>query len=135
MILTIDTFAWLEVIRGTPAGATVRSKIQEAEEALTPSIVLAELAGALHRNGLSDDLIAQELVAIRETSQILPIEANVSIAAAHALDEHRSRAKHRRIAVPGIVDALILATAREQNAGLLTGDPHFQDFPETIWVQ
>jgi len=135
LILTIDTFAWLEVIRGTPAGATAQSAMLGAEESLTPSIVLAEVAGACHRTGLTDDQVAQELAAIREASTIVPIDDSVAISAVHRLDELRSRARQRRLALPGIGDALILATAREHRARLLTGDPHFQDLPETVWIQ
>jgi len=134
LILTIDTFVWLEVIRGTPAGDTGRRAMQEADEVLTPGIVLAEVAGACHRTGLSDNHIARALSAIREASMIVPIDDRVAISATHALDELRSYAKLRGLDRPGIVDALILATAREREAHVLTGDPHFQDLPETVWV-
>ncbi len=135
MNLTIDTFAWLELIRGTPAGERVRTTIRESDQTLTPSIVLAEVAGACHRAGFSDGLVAQELSAIREASTIIPIHSGLAIAAAHALDELRSRSRPRKIPLPGLADALILATARESEGRLLTGDLHFQDFPETVWVK
>jgi uncharacterized protein len=134
LILTIDTYAWLEVIRGTSAGASVRSTIQEADESLTPSIVLAEVASACHRDGLSDSLVTLELSAIREASTIVPIDSGVAAAATHTFDELREEAKARRQSLPGLADALILATAREHRARLLTGDRHFQNCPETVWV-
>jgi predicted nucleic acid-binding protein len=133
--LTIDSFAWIEVIRGTNLGVHVREALQGADEAFTPSIVLAEVSGACHRTGLPDDLIALELSAIREASRVVPISENLSIRSAHALDELRFRAKERRIGPPGLADALVLATAREENSRLLTGDRHFQGLPETIWIQ
>ena len=135
MNLTIDTFAWLELIRGTPAGEAVGMRMREADRTFTPSIVLAEVVGVCHRTGFSDDLVAQELSAIREASTIVPIDSGIAIAAAHAFEELRARARERRIPLPGLADALILATAREAQAQLLTGDPHFQDLPETVWVQ
>jgi predicted nucleic acid-binding protein len=133
--LTIDTFAWLELIRGTAAGEAVRTTIREADKAFTPAIVLAEVAGACYRSGFSDGLVTGELSAIREASTIVPIDSRVAISAAHVLDELRSSAKERRISLPGLADALILATAREIGTRLLTGDSHFQDFPESVWVR
>lgn len=135
MNLTIDTFAWLELIRGTPAGEVVRTTIREADQTFTPSIVLAEVARACHRVGLSDTIVELELSAIGEASAIVPIGPDQAIAAAHALDELRSRARDRKMPLPGLADALILATAREERSRLLTGDPHFQDLPETVWLQ
>lgn len=135
MNLTIDTFAWLELIRGTTAGAVVRTAIEEANETLTPSIVLAEIAGACHRTGFSHDLIARELAAIGEASTIVQIDFGVALAAAGALDELRTISKARKMPLPGLADALILATARVKHARLLTGDPHFRGMPETVWVQ
>ena len=134
MNLTIDSFAWLELIRGTPAGAAVRTALEEADEASTPSIVLAEVAVVCHRTGLSDDLVAKELAAIREASTIVPIDSGVALAGAHALDELRSHARERRLPPPGLADALILATARAERAHLLTGDSHFRGLSETVWV-
>jgi len=132
--LTIDTFAWIELIRGTPAGTKVRTTIQGADETFTPSIVLAEVAGACHRTGLSDDIVALELSAIREASTLVPIDSGIAIGATHAFDELRSLARERRIPLPGLADALILATAREGRSRLLTGDLHFRDLPETVWL-
>ena len=134
MNLTIDTFAWLELIRDTPAAGNIRAAMMDAEETFTPSIVLAEVAGSCHRAAMSDELVAMELNAIREGSIVIPIDAAIAIAGAHALDELRSRARERRNPLPGLADALILATARALESRLLTGDPHFEGFPETVWI-
>ena len=135
MNLTIDTFAWLELIRDTPLAPLLRTTLEEADETYTPSIVLAEVAGACHRSGMPDDLVSQELISIREASSIVPIDSRIAITAAHAFDELRSRARTRKLPLPGLADALILATAREGRTRLLTGDPHFQGLPEALWVQ
>ena len=113
----------------------MRSAIQEADQTFTPSIVLAEVAGASHRSGIRDEVVMQQLIAIRESSTIVRIDPEVAVKATHVLDELRSDARKRKISVPGLADALILATARNRRARLLTGDPHFQGLPETIWIR
>ncbi len=134
MILTIDTFAWIEMIQGSPSGHRAREAIYSAESCLTPAIVLAEVASACMRGGLPDSTIARQLQAIREASAIVPIEHAIAVAGAHAVDELRQHARSVGLPLPGLADGLVLATARHRNAALLTGDPHFRACRETVWL-
>lgn len=134
MILTIDTFAWIEMIRGSPLAAQAREAIEAAEHCLTPSIVLAEVASKCVREGFGDPAVRQELDAIRESSEIVRIDARIAIAGAHNAQELRNGARARKISPPGLADGLVLATARCYDARLLTGDPHFEHRPETLWL-
>jgi predicted nucleic acid-binding protein len=123
------------LIRETRSAAFVRKAIEEADQAFTPSIVLAEVAGASYRSGIRDGDIVRQLIAIRESSAIVRIDPVIAVKAARALDELRSHARERKASLPGLADALILATARDRQARVLTGDPHFQGFPETVWIR
>ena len=134
MNLTIDTFAWIEILRGTARGKAARLRIESADRSLTPSVVLAEFAAACHRDGFTDDVILGELAAIREASDIVPIDASIALGAAHAMTELRESARVRKLGLPGLVDSIVLATARSERASILTGDPHFDALPETIWI-
>jgi predicted nucleic acid-binding protein len=86
------------------------------------------------RDGITDEIIDEELGAIRESSEIVPIDHELAIAAAHLTEELRSSARVRRIPLPGLADGLVLATARRSRSRLLSGDPHFRDRPETVWL-
>jgi len=132
--LVIDTFAWIEILRESPQGYAARVAIESADRCLTPSVVLAEVASACLRDGFSDELILEELLAIREASEVVPIEAGIALAASHCVQELRSRAKAQKRAPPGIADGLVLATARQNSAGILTGDSHFSELPGTVWL-
>lgn len=134
MILTIDTFAWVEVCRGTALGERARAAMQSADQCLTPAIVLAELARVFHRRGFSDEVIGAQLLAVREASKVVAIDPPIAIGAAHAVAELQSTAIARNLGAPGLGDGLVLATARHFGSGLLTGDPHFRDCLETVWV-
>jgi len=35
---------------------------------------------------------------------------------------------------PGLFDAIVLAVAKVLNASLITGDEHFRERPEVIWI-
>lgn len=97
-------------------------------------MVLAEVATICERGGFPDKLISQELEAIGEASDVVPIDSSIAIGAAHALTELRDLARERKAPLPGLSDALVLATARIERTGVLTGDPHFRSLPETIWI-
>ncbi len=133
--LTIDTFAWVEILRDSRQGRSAREKIANAERCFSPSIVLAELAAALQRDGFSDGEIRGELRAVGEASDVTHIDSSIAIGAAHSLAELRSRARARSMNLPGLADALILATARSQRTSILTGDCHFVGLEETVWLE
>ncbi len=134
MILTIDSYAWVEMIRGSALAPQARRAMENAERCLTPSIVLAEVASICVRNGFSDSVIYRELDAIRESSEIVPIDDFIAISGARSTEELREIARARKMSLPGLADGLVLATARTTRARLLTGDPHFRTCPETVWL-
>jgi len=108
--------------------------MEGTERCLTPSVVVAEVASKCVRDALPDSLIRRELQAIRESSEVVPIDDFIATAGAHAFDELRQIAQEQSLQRPGLADGLVLATARRSGARLLTGDPHFRSFPETIWL-
>lgn len=134
MILTIDTFAWIEMIRGSLLGRRAQVAMEGAELCLTPSIVLAEIASKCVKDGIPDPVVLQELRAIREASEVVPLDDSIAIAGAHTVVELRRAAREQRLPLPGLADGLVLATARLSRARLLTGDPHFRSCPETVWM-
>ena len=134
MILTIDTFAWAEMIRGSPLANQAREAVEGADRCLTPSIVLAEVASLCVKNGYPDRTVREELMAVREASEIIPIDEWIAIAAAHSTEELRRSARERKLPLPGLADGLVLSTARRFGSRLLTGDPHFLPCPETLWL-
>lgn len=135
MNLTIDTFAWVEILRDSRAGRAARDAIDSAELCYTPSIVVAEFANACARSGLSDGEIAEELRGLSEATHVVPIETDIAVEACHALVELRLRARRNNRRMPGLSDGLVLATARLRESSILSGDPHFEGLPETVWME
>ncbi|MCI4317861.1 MAG: PIN domain-containing protein [Thermoplasmata archaeon] len=134
MSLTIDSFAWIELIRGTPLGIRTQELIEAADRAYTPAIVLAEVAHRCLRDGMGPRVVAQELRAIAESSMVVPIDTEIATDAPRTTMELREHARARRLPLPGLGDGLVLATARRFGSQLLTGDVHFHDLRETVWL-
>ena len=102
---------------------------------MTPSIVLAELARKYVRE--REDVVAIRgwLATIVEATQIVEIGIDLAEESAKASLELTRKAREERAKkLPGLGDAIILATARVWKAHLLTGDSHFKGLPETLWI-
>jgi predicted nucleic acid-binding protein len=133
-MLTIDSFAWIELIRRSRRGERARDLIERAGACFTPAFVLAEVAHRCLRDGMPPNLVSQQLQAIGEASEIVPIDPELAMAASRATSELRENSRVRGRSMPGLGDGLVLATARRMGAPVLTGDPHFQDMPESVWL-
>ncbi|MFI5417780.1 MAG: PIN domain-containing protein [Candidatus Lutacidiplasmatales archaeon] len=134
MSLTIHSYAWIELIKGTPLGVKVKGLMEAAESCYTPAIVLAEVAHKCLREGFEEGQIRRELRGIVESSALVPIDPDLVAVASLATRELRELARSRRLNPPGLGDGLVLATTRRTRARLLTGDAHFRELHETLWL-
>ncbi|MDK2383479.1 MAG: PIN domain-containing protein, partial [Candidatus Korarchaeota archaeon] len=50
--LVVDSYAWIEYFLGSDKGKKVLEELRRAEEVITPSVVLAELAHKYFREGM-----------------------------------------------------------------------------------
>lgn len=134
MTLTIDSYAWVEIIRDSPQGQRAQELMEGDDQCLTPSIVLAEVASAGVRDGIRHSIIREQLESIRESSRIVAIDYALAVEGAQLTIELRRSARTLKLPLPGLADGLVLATARLSGSRLLTGDPHFRTCPETTWL-
>jgi predicted nucleic acid-binding protein len=132
--IVIDTYAWIELLLGSEKGKKVKELIENAQEAYTPSVVLAESARKFLREGIDEKTIALWLEIIIAASVVTQIDLATALEAANCYVELAKKAKVSKQNTPSLFDALVLATARINKCQILTGDEHFKNLPETIWV-
>jgi len=130
----IDTYAWIEIFIGSKDGEKAREILRKAEETYTPDVVIAEIARKYLREGMKEQTILERLKTIEETSEITPIDKEIAIESAKCYLEIMEKAKTRKLKAPSLFDAIVLATARTLDAKLVTGDEHFKDIHETLWI-
>lgn len=116
MNLTIDTYAWIEYFEGSLQGNKIKELLdnQDQYELFTPSIVLVELSDALIKGKIKidwDDLVQF----IKFNTKIVDIDEFIAREA--GIIKSNLRKKHTDF---GLIDAIILATARITNSRLLT---------------
>jgi len=132
--IVVDTYAWIELLLGSEEGKKVSETLENADEVYTPSVVLAETARKFLREGSDEKTITESLDLITSTSTITQINSTLALEAAKCQSELSERAKMSRQNTPSLFDAIVLATARRNMCKILTGDEHFKDLPETIWL-
>jgi predicted nucleic acid-binding protein len=130
----VDSYAWIELFLGTAKGEETKRLISEAEEIRTPDIVLAEISRKYHREELDSQSLRARLETISSTTIVTGIDTNLAVRTGPIYLELVEKAKRERLNGPSLFDAIVLATAREYDSSVLTGDEHFRDLPETIFL-
>lgn len=128
--VVFDTWVWVEVLRGTPVGASMAHAYLDDpnRDVWTADISLVELAASMHRDGfpLASIRVAVEAVAARSSKVLYPDTAD-AVSAAFGRAALRLRKKDASLA-----DGLILAMARNRGADIVTCDEAFQGEPDVI---
>ncbi len=133
--IVVDTYAWIEYFRGTKKGEIVKNYLLTAEKIYTPSIVLAEIARKYIREKIPEDTVRQRLKAIVEISTLVDIDVQLALDVAKIYLELTEHARNLGLKQkPSLNDAIILAATRKLNAKVITGDQHFKNLEETIWI-
>ena len=135
MLLTIDSFAGIELLRDSPLAHSVRARMGEADYCLTHGICLAEVAAFGLRHGTEKDRVLADLFEVTEAAEVIDTDPELALAAATATLELKKHAKALGLPSPGTADGLVLATARRFKSQVLTGDAHFKGLPETSWLE
>jgi len=133
--IVIDTYAWIELLIGSERGNKVKELMENAEEVYTPSTVLAETARKFLREGTDEKTIGTWLEIITNASVITQIDSATALEAAKCQLELSQQAKISKQNTPSLFDAIVYATARINQCKIITGDEHFKNLPETIWIE
>jgi predicted nucleic acid-binding protein len=124
--MLLDSFAWMEYFMGTPKGEKVKRSVDDDIQLYTSPIVIAEL----YSKSLRTDGNAQE-----RTDFIMKRCAVVTLDEKIAIEAAKIHAKNK-VKTPdfGLVDAIILASARSRNMKVLTGDAHFKNIEDAVML-
>lgn len=131
----MDSFAWVELFLGSAKGEKTRRLISEAEEVRTPDIVLAEISRKYHRERLDPRIVGKRLETVSSATIVTEIDTNLAVRTGPTYLELLNKAKRERLNSPSLFDAIILATARQYDSSVVTGDEHFRSLPETIFLR
>lgn len=117
-ISVVDSFAWLEYFAGSTSGLKAKPFIENGH-GITPTIVIAELSEKYRKEKVAFNA---DLNFIATKTRVVMLDSEIADKAG-ALSSERKRLVRRW----GLVDSIVLATARKHKARVITGDEHFRD--------
>jgi predicted nucleic acid-binding protein len=133
--IVIDAYAWIEIFMGSEKGRRVKEIVESADEVYTPGTVLAEIARKYVREGADDKTVDARLETIIVASTIAHVDAKLALEAAKCYLELVAKARKTKLNLPSLFDAIVLATGRSLKSKIVTGDEHFRNLSETVWVE
>ncbi len=121
----VDSWAWIEYFDGSEAGGKIRKYIEDEKNAVfTSSVTVAEVVSKFLRKRMDPH---QAFNGINIMSKIIPADAELAVFSGELHAEIKQSVRDF-----GLADSFVLATAKKQNAKILTGDPHFKGFKEAV---
>jgi predicted nucleic acid-binding protein len=124
--IVVDAHAWIEYLDGSIRGEKLRDLLESEAELYTSAVTLAEIVSKAARTG-RDHNTAHRI--IQGNSTIVKADEQLSVETGILHAEIRDTIKDF-----GLSDAYVLATARNLDAKVLTGDPHFKDVKDAIMI-
>ncbi len=129
----IDAYAWIEYFRASKYGETAKEYIEGADS-VTPSIVVAEVSRKLQKEielgNETPEGRLKRLEFINATSQVVELDFELAVVAGKTDCDMKKKEKGW-----GLADSIVLCTARSLKGKVVTGDEHFRDLKEVVFIK
>lgn len=123
----IDSYAWIEYLEGSILGQKVHEIVTNTNnEIISLSVTIAEVISRVKRKKGNVEIAFK---AITSNAKIIEISSQVAQEAGLLHADMRQKIKNF-----GLVDSFLVILARKLDAKILTGDPHFKGFKETLFI-
>lgn len=122
-MIVVDSSGWLEYLTDGPLASEFARRLRQPAAVLTPAVVVYEVYK--HARRLRGEEAAIDAVAALRKTTIIPMTEEVALVAADLSIEHKL----------AMADAIVLATARLNEAEVMTSDADFSGIPGVIYVQ
>lgn len=124
-----DSFAWIEYFKGSEQGVKVKNFLETGSVA-TPTMVLAELSDNYAKNELLT-LWKKDLAFIISKTIIIDLDAEIANKAGAFKAEIRNKLKNNF----SLGDAIVYQTAQKLGAKIVTGDYHFKNLQDVLFIE
>jgi len=128
MSILLDSWAWIEVFKGTEKGdkilEIITRAIKNGDKIYTTTGNLYEVYYRISQDE-GKGACKNALSFMESASEVIAISRDIAIDAAKIRLNEGLRA----------IDAFVLAAARRNHAKVLTGDPHFKDLKDVIFIE
>ena len=128
MRYVIDAWAWIEYLIGSNRGSKIRIILEnEKNEIFTCSLTIAEVISMIKREKRDYELAYKSIISLSQICNITP-----ELSKEAGLIHPDIKKKMRDF---GLADVFILVTAKMLDAQIVTGDEHFKDFKNVVFIK
>jgi predicted nucleic acid-binding protein len=124
----LDTYALVEYALGTKMGYVVKEALDHGQ-CITPSVVIAELANKYCRDDRLQDWEPM-LKLLKAKTHVLGLDATLA-----SKSGIQKVALRKRVKDISLIDAIAYQAAIDHEATLVSGDEHFEAFPDVIYLK
>ena len=122
-MILIDSCGWLEYYTDGPLADKYYSYLKKTREVIVPTIVLYEVYKKIKREATEEQAILA--VAQMQSSLVVPLKDSVALQAADVSLQYSLQ----------MADAIVYATARSENALLVSSDEHFKGLENVDYIK
>lgn len=123
MKVLLDSSGWIEYFTGGPNADRYAGYFTPRYSIVTPTIVLYEVYKKIKRERGEETALA--LTGRLQATQVVPLTESIAYLAADVSLRHGL----------AMADAIVYATARDQESELVTGDADLKDLPGVVYVR
>ena len=123
MKILMDSSGWIEFFTGRPLADRYASYFSPRYQLITPTIVLYEVYKKIKRE--RDEETALLLAARLAATEVVQLTESIAFLAADVGLRHGL----------AMADAIVYATAQDQEAEVVTGDAEMKDLPGVVYIK
>jgi len=121
-VILVDSSGWIEFFTGGANASKYGSYLQETSQVVTPTVVLYEVYKIVKRERTEEEaLLAAAQI---QKTRLIPLSESLALAAADVSLEFRL----------AMADSVVYATARAENAELVTSDKDLRGLPGVTYL-
>ncbi len=122
-MILVDSTGWIEFFSEGPQALEYAKYLKDLSKIVTPTIVIYEVYKKIKRDRTEEEALLA--VSLMKKTAVTSLEESIDLLAADlSLKYHLPMA-----------DAMVYATAVENNAQLITSDAHFKDLEKVILIK
>lgn len=122
-MILIDTCGWIEWLTDGILADKYEPYMQEVESIIVPTSVQFELYKWVNR--VKNKQEALKVIALTEQGKVIPLTTSLALLAGDLAREYKL----------SFADAIIYATAQNEQVELITSDDHFMELPKVVYFK
>ncbi len=121
-MIIVDSFGWIEYLIDGPKAQDYEKYLLKPSKIITPTTILYEVYKKVRQERKESDALI--IYALMIKTKIVDLTAEIARTAAEL---------SLKYSLP-MADAVIYATAKNENCKLVTSDPHFKNLPGVTFI-